>query len=202
MNEGGEFIPNKVVTSIDRLELSGFDEPGSLQAAQFALDKIGEKLTPEQLEKLAGVVISVGDDLTDSGGRADAENNRVVLDKAKNQLSISVAEALLVEQGFLNPGDWTKTMAEDSVSSKWSTLTYQLIHELGHIVDGRSVGDKYMRLDRSLSPTKYGSEDASEAFAEAFAHYVLGAPTGEAVKDVLDKTIASEIDLPRLEINK
>ncbi len=202
MNEGGEFIPNEVRTSIDRLELRGFDEPGSLQAAQFALDLIGAKLTPEQLKKLAGVVISVGENLTESGGRADAENNTVVLDKIKNNFSLSEVEPWLVEQGFLNPGDWTKTMAEDSVNSKWSTLTYQLIHELGHIVDGRSVGDKYMRLDPSLSPTKYGSEDASEAFAEAFAHYVLGAPTGEAVKDVLDKTIASEIDLPRLEINK
>ncbi len=202
MNEGGEFIPNEVRTSIDRLELRGFDEPGSLQAAQFALDLIGAKLTPEQLKKLAGVVISVGDDLTDSGGLADAKNNTVVLDKIKNNFSLSEVEPWLVEQGFLNPGDWTKTMAEDSVNSKWSTLTYQLIHELGHIVDGRSVGVKYMRLDPSLSPTKYGSGDASEAFAEAFAHYVLGAPTGEAVKDVLDKTIASEIDLPRLEINE
>ena len=142
MNEGGEFIPNEVRTSIDRLELRGFDEPGSLQAAQFALDLIGAKLTPEQLKKLAGVVISVGENLTESGGRADAENNTVVLDKIKNNFSLSEVEPWLVEQGFLNPGDWTKTMAEDSVNSKWSTLTYQLIHELGHIVDGRSVGDK------------------------------------------------------------
>jgi hypothetical protein len=97
------------------------------------------------------------------------------LDHFKNELSLQEAEDILVEAKILRRNDWVGVLEECKLS-KWSCLRYQLVHEIGHIVDGLS--DKklaYSRLDTKYSPTMYGSVNKSEAFAEAFTYAVYNA---------------------------
>jgi len=137
------------------------------------------KLGKSAKKLLAPLTIKIGDNLTDSGGQAFAEKNLILFDAGKNKMSLQAAEDLLAGHKVLKKGDWTSVLMS-SKDKPWSCLTYQLIHELGHIVDGQvDDGNQYRRVDAKGSPTLYGTGKSSEAFAELFTYWVFGAEIAE-----------------------
>ena len=122
------------------------------------------------------------------GSHVDFENKEIVCNSDDAMMSLQQSEDYLVEQGIIESGD-TINLLPDIKDQPWSTLTSELVHESGHILDKLSGGDSYSRLDPKFSPTKYGSEEPHEAFAEAFRFYVFGAAdrlSPEALKAVED----------------
>ena len=160
------------------------------QALDVSLELLNTKLSSNIKNLMAGAVIVIGDGLIESGGQTDAESRRITLDAGKNKLSLQAAEDLLDGVGYLNAGDWTKALPT-SKNSEWSCLTYQLVHEFGHLVDGLSEGAMYKRLSMDLNPTKYGSTNTSESFAEAFAYWIFGLELSPEASQVVDKITAT-----------
>lgn len=136
-------------------------------------------------ELFSGLHIKIGDGLTESGGQAFAEENRIIFDRQKSIMSLSEAEAFLVGEGVLNPGDWTKALPSDSVDRQGTCLEYNLIHEMAHILDGQGDGAKYHRIPVTESPTKYGEVKEKECFAECFTHLVLGQEISEVARETI-----------------
>ncbi len=65
-----------------------------------------------------------------------------------------------------------------------------IIHESGHILDKRSPGLAYERIEASFSPTKYGRiEGPHEAFAEAFTYWVFDADLNPEAKEIVEATV-------------
>ena len=174
--------------AIDGFEVFGLEELASVKAAQVAFSMINEKLPAQALGLLEGITITLGDNLTESGAETDAENGTVLLDKNKNSLSLQAAENYLVSEGYLDIGDWVAALPEQK-DNPWSCLTYQLIHEICHVIDGRSEGNKYNRLEASKSPTKYGHKNSSEAFAEALTYWICGLPLDPEVAKTVQSVI-------------
>lgn len=137
------------------------------RAIEAGLEAVKERFGDKAEALLEGVQIVIGDGLTESGGEADHDSRTIILDSEKNRMSLVDAEAQLVEQGFLNPGDWTKALP-DVKDKPWSLVQYNVVHELGHLLG--------VSLPKQFAPTRYGLEQENEAFAEAFAHIVYGAP--------------------------
>ncbi len=154
------------------VEISGISEASCSQALDDAFNLLDKKLPLAVKQLIASTKIIIGSGLIESGGFTNAEERIITLDAGKNALTLQAAEDFLIEAGYLNLGDWTKALPL-SKDQKWSCLTYQLVHEVGHLVDGLSSGNAYKRLSTQLSPTKYGAVGTSESFAEAFAHWVF-----------------------------
>lgn len=175
------------------VEISGIKNEDCQEAIEVAIGLLSKKLPPSMQALVKGTEITIADGLIESGGLTKAEDKKIILDATKNTLSLQTAEDFLVEAGYLNKGDWTKALPETK-NQEWSCLTYQLIHEFGHLIDGLAGGDSYTRLSQQLSPTKYGSTSSSEAFAEAFAYWVFEldqAPEAQKlITSVLNQTVA------------
>jgi hypothetical protein len=157
-------------------------------AINQALELLATKLPGKAVKLLAGTKVTIGSNLTESGGETSAEKKEILLDASKNELSLQEAEDFLVKEGFLDVGDWTSALPKRK-NLPWSCLTYQLIHEAGHIFDGQSTGSTYRRLDPRKSPTKYGQKNASEAFAEAFTYWIFGLSLETKTKDIVTTTL-------------
>lgn len=158
------------------------------QAITYALQLLDKKLPINVKALISGSVIIIANGLTESGGEADAKEKKIILDLEKNKLSLQEAEDFLVQEKILNEGDWTVTLLKNK-DKKWSCLTYQLVHEFGHIIDGRQKGDSYNRLKPNLSPTKYGKNSPSEAFSEAFTYWILGSKQQEKADQIVISTL-------------
>lgn len=163
------------------IKVSGVGEGLYKHALHQALGVLSEKLSLKIKQLIVGTQIVIGEGLIQSGGLTHAEDKKIILDAAKNALSLQTAEDYLVEGGYLNKGDWTNALPS-SKDQKWSCLTYQLIHEFGHLIDGLSIGKPYKRLDSEFSPTKYGKTSSSESFAEAFAYWIFDLETSPEAK--------------------
>ena len=160
------------VNNVLQLKISGVNESSRNLALNEALDLLTKKLPPAVKQLVLNTKVVIGEGLIESGGFTNAENKQITLDAGKNALSLQEAENLLIEAGYLRPGDWTKALPL-SKDQKWSCLTYQFVHEFGHLIDGLSDGEAYNRLSVQASPTKYGITSASESFAEAFAYWIF-----------------------------
>lgn len=160
------------------------------------LDAYFESHDADFSEVFAGLDVRIADD-GERGGKALPAENRIVLDKQSMLMSLSEAEALLVKEGILEAGDYTRVMDDDEADKPGSSLVYTFIHELGHLVDEQSEGDKRHRVAPAQSPTKYGREPDAfheekdhEAFAEGFVYDVLGASVTPEMKEAVAKTVA------------
>ncbi len=160
---------------------------------QKAIDKATERLTqalsPKVLDLLKGTEVIIGKNIINSGAQTFAEEKRIILDSDKNALTLQEAEDYLVSVDVLRRGDWVKTLPLEK-DTKWSCLTYQLVHEVGHVIDGLTKqGNPYHRLAVEYSPTKYGEVSETEAFAEALTYTVFGITIDEHAKSVVDPII-------------
>ncbi len=148
-------------------------------------------------ELCKGLEIEVGDGLTDGGGEAFGEENKIVLDRQKMLMSVSDEDKLLAELGFADEGDRLRALPPELHGM--SAAVYELVHEVGHIVEERA--DLHLpaeeRLKRAsnmayLSPTNLYKQDPNrpqEAFAEAFAYKVFGKKINEELGAIVDRTI-------------
>ena len=146
-------------------------------------------------ELFQGLLIEIGDGLTDSGGEAFAQENRIVLDRRKMLNSLTEAETYLVSQGVLDQGDWTATMDKNSAERPGSCLEYNLVNELGHLITDPFEAE--IPAD-TISPTRYGQTKPKESIAESFARLVFGLEVPAVTKDFIDERITSM----RVEIRK
>lgn len=133
----------------------------------------------------SGVTVRIGDSLVEGGGEARAEENLILLDRGKMGMSLQDAEDLLVKMGMFHAGERTKTLS-GMKDLPFSCLVYELVHEMGHIADGKLPGPKYKRVNPALSPTKYGKQNDREAFAEIFTYWVTGCPQAGAAEKIIE----------------
>ncbi|MHB1864878.1 MAG: hypothetical protein ACYCPS_01780 [Candidatus Saccharimonadales bacterium] len=159
------------------------------RAVSFALDILEVKLSSSAKSIINGTIVQIANGLIQSGASTDAEHKKIILDADKNSLSLQEAEDLLVSEGILNPDDWTRALVFVK-NEPWSCITYQLIHEFGHIIDGLSKGNKYKRLKPEFSPTKYGKENETEAFSEAFSYWLFDLNMAPEAKQVIASVIS------------
>lgn len=141
-----------------------------------------------------GLHIKIGDGLVNGGAEAKSAENRIVADKQKMQTSLKDEEQLLAK--YFDPGDRTRVMSEKEAAQPASAWVYELIHEVGHLLDEQTAGPARKRVAASESPTKYGREPDDwhatkehEAFAEGFTHMVFGAPVSPAMRKAVEKTL-------------
>jgi hypothetical protein len=174
------------------LEVIGTQNEACQHAISEALEILDNKLPPVVKELVHGSEITIASDLIESGGLTKAEEKKIILDTEKNTLSLQAAENFLVEAGYLRADDWTKALPSLK-DHPWSCLTYQLIHEFGHLIDGQSNGKSYERLNTDFSPTKYGETSSLEAFAEAFAYWVLDQSLVPEAQQAVEHTLFSAL---------
>lgn len=171
------------------IEIHKDNEPSPDWAIELAKSKVQAALG-ETFPVAGELLIEIADDITESGGEARAEEDRILFDYEKMKLSLQESEDTLVAEGWIEAGERTKVLP--NIKDKpWSSLVYDLVHELGHIIDGKAPGKVYKRLDPQAAPTKYGGRNGREAFAEAFTYWVFEQPISveaeQAVKDVLHR---------------
>lgn len=178
----------KVLDQPIRVEVQG-EIPGACSAAiEQAIDLLKAALQGSFNTVCSGVTVRIGNGLVDGGGEASAEENLILLDREKMGMSLQDAENLLVRMGMFNPGERVKTLPE-SKDKPFSCLVYELVHEMGHIADGKLPGPKYKRANAELSPTKYGKQNKWEAFAEIFTYWVTGCPQANAAEKLIKTTL-------------
>jgi hypothetical protein len=172
------------------IKVVGVNEPTCMNAVNFALDLLDHKL-PASIKKLIhGTEVEIVTGAIESGALTNAEEKKITLDAKKNELSLVEAENLLVKVNILRAGDWVKALTF-AKNEPWSCLTYQLVHEFGHLIDGISSGDSYNRLSPKLSPTKYGSTSSSESFAENFAYWIFDLDIDSKASRVIESLLHS-----------
>ena len=148
-------------------------------------------------ELFRGLEIKVGDGLTEGGGEAFAEKNLVVLDRSKMLLSIREADEIIAQIGMSKVGDRLASVPDDL--SEMSVAVYEVVHEIGHIVEGRADShlpkeQRYKRAEglTDKSPSHLYLQDPNkphEAFAEAFAHMVYERDVDEGLRAVVVEAI-------------
>ena len=171
------------------IEIRGIQDDACQQAVNKAMKLLGKKLPRSVQELVVATKITIADNLIESGGLTRAKAKEIILDATKNALSLQSAEDFLVGAGYLEPGDWTKALPS-SKNQAWSCLTYQFIHEFGHLIDGLSKGSSYERLGTESSPTKYGKTSLSESFAEAFTYWVFDLTLAREAQQTVSATLA------------
>jgi hypothetical protein len=160
-----------------------------------AIDRLTQDKTGEIFRDLH---IKIGEDLAWGGARALAEENQVVLNGRK--MLLSIAEMRTVSGAYDKSELQNDSIEEDRPGG---ALEYTLVHEMAHILDGRTVsGNPYHRIAASESPTKYGREPdeghsenkGHEAFAEGFAHMVYGIAVSPAMETVIQETLEMRLN--------
>lgn len=154
------------------------------EMVDFALGVLEDKLGDQLKDKLAHVTVKIGPGLVDGGGEAKAEEGLILLDSDKMVLSLQQSEDFLVQAGYYEPTERTRTLP-DRKDRPWSTLAYELVHEFGHMVDFHLPGEPYHRVSADLSPTKYGKKQPHEAFAEIFTYWVFDQESPPEVAQIL-----------------
>lgn len=171
------------------LHISGSKDEECQKAIDEAVERLTKVLSPKVLELLHGTEVIIGEGVINSGAQTFAEEKKIILDSEKNSLTLQEAEDFLVSVDVLDRGDWVKALPQEK-DNKWSCLTYQLVHEVGHVIDGLTKqGNPYHRLATAHSPTKHGKASETEAFAEAFTYVVFGIAIDEQAQSVIDSTI-------------
>lgn len=175
------------------VEVDGTPEQQAVleRASEKALQKLDAVFGGRFAEAFSGLHIKFGQ--YEDGGEAHQEKNEITFDIEKMSMSLADAENHLVEQGVLNPGDWTRTMSEEEAAEPGSCLTYNLVHEVYHLIDERAEDGSWTGIDTSQSPTKYGTTKRNEAGAEAFTYMVFGQPIDPMAQSVVQGRIETKV---------
>ncbi len=179
-----EFYSPAACHGLLQFEIQGEREAECLTAIEASLVRIDTHGNEETINALQGVKVKIGEGLVDGGGQAIASERLVLMDYSKMKMSLQESENFLVEKGEFLPGQRTKCLPRQKDES-WSTLRYELVHELAHIIDETLPGPMRHRLPRSLSPTLYGKKADHEAFAEAFTYWIYDQPLPDLVQRVM-----------------
>lgn len=148
--------------------------PSAEHFTNFAFSKMQNKLGDKLFSICDGLEVHIGNNLgIQGGGLAFSKDKKILLEATKNALSLSEVDAVISQDGFIKPGEWARVLSDEK-DYPWSSLAYQLIHEVGHVIEGQQMGEDHSAFDPSLSPTTYGQRASNEAFAEAFTYWVLG----------------------------
>ncbi len=184
------------------IEIAGSPEEEKLLAgnAEKALDRLDQFFDGRFAELFPGLHIKIGDGLVEGGALADAANNRVLADRQKMLINLKESEELLKE--FFEPGERTRVMSAEETAEPGSVLQYELIHEIGHLLDEQPPGPAGKRVDASESPTKYGrvpdkwhANKDHEAFAEGFTHMVFGADVSPRMQEAVQSAVEARVSM-------
>lgn len=172
------------------------EEQQFLRSTTEALETLDRYVNGRATDIFAGLHIKIGEDIASGGAEAAADENMVLLNGRKMLMDITGmrrASGSYDEQELSGFPDQQQPGA---------ALKYTLIHEIGHILDGRTrSGEAYHRVAASESPTKYGREfdkwhtdnKDHEAFAEGFAHLVWGMSVSETMETAVRGTINARL---------
>lgn len=177
------------------------EEQAKLEAAIMpAVDKLDDFFGGSFAERFKGLEVEVGDGLTEGGAEAFGQENRIVLDRQKMLMTVREEDAFFAENGLAVAGDRLRAVPE--AFHDQPAAFYELIHELGHVLEEQADADKpkEQRLQRAAgladkSPTELYGQDPNrpqEAFAEAFAYMVLGQPVDPRLSAVVNQAIADQ----------
>lgn len=168
-------------------EIQGAAEPALTRMLDFTLEKLTHRLGNRANQLIGNVTVKIGPGLVDGGGQAITEENLVLLDYEKMKMTLQESEDFLVREGWFETGERTRVLP-DIKYVPWSTVVYELTHELGHIAGSRAGVD----VDSELSPTKYGRRARHEAFAEAFTYWVFEAGQNLGTAQVVERICHSQ----------
>ena len=171
------------------------EERRLLQASVEALGAIDHLADGKATDLFAGLHIIIGEDLAGGGAVAQAEKNEVLVNGRKTLLTLDEMKDVSGAYDKTELTDFPKEQQPDG------GLKYTLVHEIGHILDGRTqAGTPYQRVAQEESPTRYGREPDEwsndkrhEAFAEGFAHMAWGMPVSDAMQSAVRKTIQARL---------
>lgn len=177
------------------------EEQATLQAALIpAIEKLDEFFGGSFAERFKGLETEIGDGLTDGGAEAFGDQNRIVMDRQKMLMTVREEDAHLAELGLAQAGDRLRAVPPE-LHDKPAAF-YEFIHEIGHVIEEQADIDKpkEQRLQRAAgladeSPTQLYGQDPSrpqEAFAEAFAHMVLGQPVEPEMAAIVNQAIIDQ----------
>jgi hypothetical protein len=179
--------------SLGSIEVVGLGNKEQMEAlipaAQAALDRLQGQFNGKLEAAFPGLKIYFADGAIDTGGEALADENVIIMDASKAAMSVGDVEALLVEMGFLNPGDWTSKVSPDI---SYGEIT--IVHEMGHMLEARAYGAEgvgFASLSSETAVTKYGSKAPNEDYAEAFFYDTYGLDVGADRKAILERDINS-----------
>lgn len=167
------------------------------QSTENALQAIDSLLDGKLGDIFVGLHIKIGEDITEGGGKAIAEENAVLLNGRKMLLSIDQMREVSGAYDETELADFPDTQRPGG------TLEYTLVHETGHILDGQTEsGDQYHRVSAIESPTTYGKDvdewnddnKDHEAFAEGFAHLAYGMPVSPSLEASVRDTIRLRLE--------
>ena len=182
------------------VETSGTPEEQRIieRAAHRALSRLDTLFDGKFAEAFSGLLIKIGDDLTESGGEAFPDKNEIVLDRRKMLLSLLEAEALMPD--VLDQSDWSGVMSEDEAGKPGSCIEYNIINEVGHILDEQAEDRAAHHVNASESPTKYGRQSDQfhedkdhEAFAEGFTYKAYNQPITEVMNLAVSRAIEARV---------
>lgn len=168
------------------IEVIGLVDSECQTAIDYASNALRAKVTPLQMELLQQFKIRFFRSEEKRGSHVDFKKKEIACNRDDAVMSLQQSENYLVEQGVIEPGD-TTNLLPDIKDQPWSTLTSELVHECGHVLDMSSGGNAYHRLAPEFSPTKYGSREPHEAFAEAFRFWIFDGELADEAKKWLKK---------------
>jgi len=192
MNSGG-------VCCISVEVMAGYSEEQQaniIAATTNALKAIDEFTKGRATDVFGGLSIVVGEDIVDGGGRAVAEENKVLLNGTNMLLSLAQMREL---SGAYGSDELLDFPDQDKVGG---ALEYTLVHEMAHVLDGvTKSGHAYKRIAANESPTRYGSRydewnadnKGHEAFAEGFAHAVYSMPISPSMRIAIETTVNARL---------
>ncbi len=169
-------------------EVFGEVEPECQDAIDFVEQVLRAKLDDQQMAMLRMYKIRFFKSDEDHGAHVDFEHKEIACNRDDAAMSLQESEDFLVGKGIIEPGD-TTTLLRSIKDNPWSTLVSELVHEYGHVLDKNSGGAAYRRLDPSLSPTKYGSKESHEAFADAFRIWIFDGKLNDEAKKAVEDVV-------------
>lgn len=173
------------------VEFQGTPEEAYRAAIDEGIARLSQFFGGQWPDALSNMKIVVDNGLIEGGALAVPEENKIILDKDKNSMSLSEAERYVMTQTDYEIEEGEMTSLSPYPDQPFSSATTNIVHESAHILDWKSPGNKYNRLETKYSPSVYGKRGPHEAFAVAFTDYVFGKeipPEAQlAIKEIINQ---------------
>lgn len=168
------------------------EEQASLKSAlEAGFEQLNTFFEGNFTQLFKGLEIQVDDGLTKGGGQAFGRENRIVFDRQKMLMPLAKADAYLAQQGYMDSGDRLRAVPPEFHDKP--CIAYEVVHEIGHILQERS-GVSLPDGLAALSPSNLYNRDPTkphEAFAEGFAYMVFGHPVAPELAAVVQDAIGA-----------